>query len=118
MSTSETQNGNPSQTLPPYPDAWRVEVFRRPGVDDPEGNEARAALEAAGVPGLEAVRYGRGYLLSPGLDAAAVDAILRELLVDPVVDEARLTAPGESPDVPGGAHRVLVARQSGVMDPV
>ena len=100
------------------PEAWRIEVFRREGVDDPEGVHARAALLELGLEGIESVRLGRGYLLPPGLDEAAVGRAMKEFLVDPVVDEARLTRPAESPLAAPGTHRVLVARKPGVMDPV
>ena len=37
------------------PEAWRIEVFRREGVDDPEGVHARAALLELGLEGIESV---------------------------------------------------------------
>ena len=41
-----------------------------------------------------------------------------ELLADPVLDQVRLSAPGEAPARGGADHRVLVMRRPGVMDPV
>ncbi len=102
-------------TLPP---AWRIEVFRQEGVDDPEGVHARAALLELGVEGIERVRLGRGYLLPSALDRAAVDRITAELLRDPVVDSVRVTEPGKEPEAAPGAQRVLVAKKPGVMDAV
>ena len=87
-------------------------------VDDPEGAHALAGLRELGFEGIESVRLGRGYLLPPELDRATVDAARRTLLADPVVDEARVTAPGDAPEATPGARRVLVARRPGVMDPV
>lgn len=99
------------------PDAWRVEVFRRSEHDDPEGTHALAAVRELGLDAIEAMRLGRGYLLPPGLTGETVERIARELLVDPVLDEARITSPGSAPETRGD-HRVLVARKPGVMDPV
>ena len=81
----------------PLPDAWRIEVFRRDGVDDPEGVHAQAALTELGLDGVREVRLGRGYLLPPGLDDAARERAMKEFLVDPVVDDARVTAPKTAP---------------------
>ena len=85
-SSARNQSGSPA----PAPNAWRIEVFRRAGVDDPEGGHARAALAEAGVTGLADVRLGRGFLLPPGLSREAVQRAVRELLADPVLDEARI----------------------------
>jgi len=118
MTTSE-HDAAPAHAPAALPNAWRVEVFRRAGVDDPEGAEALEALRGAGVEGLEAARFGRGYLLDPDLSRDDVDAVMRELLVDPVVDDASLTEPGAPPAAADGdAMRVLAARHPGVMDPV
>ncbi|QDU67336.1 phosphoribosylformylglycinamidine synthase subunit PurL [Engelhardtia mirabilis] len=104
------------------PDAWRVEVFRSQDRPDPDGEQTlAAALELGlelGLEPIEGLRLGRGYLLPPELSQAAVETIARELLADPVVDTPRITAPGGHPEVPAGVHRVLVAPQPGVMDPV
>ncbi|MEM1452833.1 MAG: phosphoribosylformylglycinamidine synthase subunit PurL [Planctomycetota bacterium] len=117
MDTTETAPEGPTPTGT-LPNAWRIEVFRREGVDDPEGAHALAGLRELGFEGIESVRLGRGYLLPPELDRATVDAARRTLLADPVVDEARVTAPGDAPEATPGARRVLVARRPGVMDPV
>ncbi|MEZ6016543.1 MAG: phosphoribosylformylglycinamidine synthase subunit PurL [Planctomycetota bacterium] len=101
---------------PSGPHAWRVEAFRRRDVDDPEGGHARAALAEVGLAGLGDVRLGRGYLLPPTLSPDAVARAVRELLADPVLDDVRLYAPATVP-APSAAHRVLVARKPGVMDP-
>jgi phosphoribosylformylglycinamidine synthase subunit PurSL len=101
------------------PDAWRVEVFRRSELDDPEGLHARAALRELGLRAVEDVRVGKGYLLSPQLGRATVERLAREILADPVLELARIDAPRTPP--PGlrpAQHRLLVARRPGVMDPV
>ncbi|MFN0008723.1 MAG: phosphoribosylformylglycinamidine synthase subunit PurL [Planctomycetota bacterium] len=99
--------------------AWRVEVFRRAEIDDPEGDHLLAALPEISVGGVSRARLGRGFLLPPTLARADVERVCRELLADPVLDEARVTAPGEEPRAGSRrASRVLVARKAGVMDPV
>jgi len=106
------------------PDAWRIEVFRRASVDDPEGGHARGALLECGATGLAeglregSVRLGRGFLLPPSLTEAQVATAVRELLADPVLDETRITAPRAEPARPSGVRRVLIARRPGVMDSV
>jgi phosphoribosylformylglycinamidine synthase len=101
------------------PGAWRVEVFRKDGVDDPEGEHLLAALPEIDVEGVVRARLGRGYLVPASLARADVDRICRELLADPVLDEPRVVPPGETPGPRSRrASRVLVARKPGVMDPV
>ncbi len=100
------------------PDAWRVEVFRKPDVDDPVGVQLLAGARELGVDALTRARAGRGTLLPPELSQEDVKRIVRELLADPVLDDVRLTAPGAEPTATSGTRRVLVARRPGVMDPV
>ncbi|MCB9904219.1 MAG: phosphoribosylformylglycinamidine synthase subunit PurL [Planctomycetes bacterium] len=115
---SATQESSATQRSLSLPDAWRVEVFRKPGVDDPDGAHLLAAARELGVDALRSARAGRGTLLPPTLSESAVQAIVRELLADPVLDDVRLTAPQAAPETTPGKHRVLVARRAGVMDPV
>ncbi len=100
------------------PQAWRIEVFRRPEYDDPAGQQALAAARELGLASIATIRMGRGYLLPAALSSEQVLAILRELLADPVVDDPRLTEPGGNPRAGERVHRILVARKPGVMDPV
>jgi phosphoribosylformylglycinamidine synthase len=98
---------------------WRIEVFRREGIDDPEGDQLLASLDEIAVEGVVRARLGRGFLLPGSLARGDVERICRELLADPLLDEARVTAPGEAPAPRSRrASRVLVARKPGVMDPV
>ncbi len=99
------------------PNAWRIEVFRRAREADSEGARALALLAEFGLSSITEVRFGRGYLLSPSLPRAQAERVARELLADPVLDETRVGAPGEQPAGTKGAHRVLVMRRPGVMDP-
>ncbi|MHC4378203.1 MAG: phosphoribosylformylglycinamidine synthase subunit PurL [Planctomycetota bacterium] len=101
------------------PNAWRVEVFKRPEQADPEGAHALAALHELELTAVVTARLGRGTLLSPGLQRDQVERIAREVLADPVLDEIRVLAPGECPAAaPDGWQRVLCAPLPGVMDPV
>jgi phosphoribosylformylglycinamidine synthase len=98
------------------PDAWRVEVFRRLSNDDPEAQHVIDAARELGLDSIRNVRTGRGFLLPASLARLEVDAIVRELFADPVLDVANVTPPRELPR--SAAQRVLVARKPGVMDPV
>jgi phosphoribosylformylglycinamidine synthase len=100
------------------PDAWRIEVGRRAGIADPVAAPTAAALREAGLAGFERVATLRGYLLPPHLSRAAVERAVREVLCDPVLDEARIVPPNFVPPAQPGIQRVLVARKAGVMDPV
>ncbi|MBL8862364.1 MAG: phosphoribosylformylglycinamidine synthase subunit PurL [Planctomycetes bacterium] len=99
------------------PNAWRIEVVRRAGVDDPAASAARRALADAGV-SVAALSTVRGYLLPPELTRADAEAAAREVLADPVLDDAHIVEPGHAPAPRPGVQRVLVARKAGVMDPV
>ena len=105
-------------TTAPLPDAWRVEVFRRPPVDDPEANHLLGAVKELGIEGLSSARVGHGYLLPPALSPEEAGRIATELLADPVLDEITLYAPRQEPKKSSSARRVLVAKKAGVMDPV
>jgi phosphoribosylformylglycinamidine synthase len=117
-------SAQPSRPVGAPPRAWRVEVFRRAQIDDPAGAAAVAALREVGVQGVRSIRRGHGFLLSPELSPAALETIAQRLLVDPVLEEARVTPPGDLPQrgelSARGAHklhRILVMRRRGVMDP-
>ncbi len=123
MSSPSAADPHPSRSPRPAADGaspaapWRIELYTRAGFEDVEGGHLVAAAHELGFGGLASARLGRGYLLPPTLSRAGVERIARELLVDPVLDEARLYAPGERPPA-GAARRVLVARKPGVMDTV
>ncbi len=107
-----------SPTVASMPHAWRLEVFRRDGLDDPDGNRALAAVRELGISSVRSLRHGRGYLLSPDVDAASIERVARELLCDPVLETYRVIAPSSVPPARAACQRVLVARRAGVMDPV
>ncbi|MCE9594766.1 MAG: phosphoribosylformylglycinamidine synthase subunit PurL [Planctomycetes bacterium] len=101
------------------PEAWRVEVFRRPDLDDPDGVRALREFAELGARSITSARLGRGFLLSPKLERTSVEALVQELFADPVLDVARVTAPGQAPTIDRAVrHRVLVMRKPGVMDSV
>jgi len=115
----------PESGLHRPPQAWRVEVHRKAGRDDPAGQAALAELAELGIRSVTDVRVGRGYLLPAAFSAEEVEAIARELLADPVVDTARIAAPGEptvrepvEPATENPVHRIVVLKRPGVMDPV
>ncbi len=99
------------------PEAWRVEVFRRADLDDPDGARILRELAELGLNSIRTARLGRGFLLSRELDSSDVERVAKHLLADAVLDEARITAPA-SPPKSRGKHRVLVMRKPGVMDPI
>lgn len=108
-----------SASGPSLPNAWRVEVFKRPEQADPEGAHSLAALHELGLHAVRDSRLGRGALLSPGLTRDQVERIAREVLAHPVLDQVRVIEPGAAPSPPpAGWLRVLCAPLPGVMDPV
>ncbi|MDP6407867.1 MAG: phosphoribosylformylglycinamidine synthase subunit PurL [Planctomycetota bacterium] len=115
QASTEPESATAAATLP---DAWRVECFRRSVADDPDGAGLPAAAAELGIEGLDDARLGRGVLLPASLGREHIERIIAELLADPLLDEVRLTAPGQLPAIPAGVRRVLVARKPGVMDPV
>lgn len=121
MATSAPLPSTVSSPPAAPPQAWRVEVFRRAQIDDPAGQSALAALAEVGIHGVTSIRRGQGYLLSPLLSADELRSLAQRLLVDPVLEQARITAPGRWPERVAGTHsrnhRILVMRRRGVMDP-
>lgn len=100
------------------PDAWRIELFRKHSSNDPDAAELLEAVKELGVSGLRDARCGRGFLLPPRLERETVERIANELLADPVLDDIAIVEPSTAPAEVSDAHRILVARRPGVMDPV
>ena len=115
-SASMSQPASPSSTTAVTP-AWRIEVFKLPGRDDPAGEQALHAVRELGAASARTCRVGHGYLLPPELERELVESVSAELFCDPVLEEAHITAPGEVPGHASSAVRVLVAKKPGVMDP-
>ena len=97
-------------------EAWRVEVSVRPGLPDPAGATARAALCEAGLELQGPVASKRGYLLGAELSREQVESFAREVLVDPVQEQCEVFAPGEAAPLRDG--RISVLPLPGVTDPV
>ena len=91
----------------------RIEVATRDGVDDARGRAALAAASAAGVDPLpSSIRCARVYLLDGDLDAGELETVQKDLLGNPVTEEAITGARGS------GQHSVIeVHPLPGVMDP-
>jgi len=113
-SSVPTSAAGPDAAAPP---AWRVELELRPERADPVGDRAAEALRHRGLRFEGVVRSGRGYLLPPEFDAAAVERIVEELLRDPVTEFARVLEPGAAQDPATGRRTLLVRRVAGVTDP-
>ena len=101
-----------TRSLNSAPDAWRVEVFRRPLAGDPEGAALVASVGELGLAPPAEVRVAKGYLLAPGYAREAVEGIARRVLADPVVNEVRVLAPRSAPR-PGAFQRILVMARPG-----
>ena len=67
----------------------RVSVTLKPGVLDPQGRAIHHALEGLGFAGVEDVRAGRLIELevAEGTDDAALEAMCRQLLANPVTED-------------------------------
>jgi phosphoribosylformylglycinamidine synthase PurS subunit len=67
----------------------RVYVTFKPSVLDPQGQTIRAALQGLGHKGIEDVRQGKYFevTMQPGED---LDAIAREVLSNPVIEDYRI----------------------------
>lgn len=70
----------------------RVYVFLKSTVLDPQGQAVRNALAGLGHTGVADVRQGKVFdiTIEPGTD---VDAIAREVLTNPVIEEYRIAYP-------------------------
>jgi len=99
--------------------AWRVDVVVRPEQEDPAGEAARRALQAAGLDSVQRVRSRRGYMLGTDLREAQVREFAGAVLCDPVLDEFVVHAPdATAPAPPAGTHTITVVPRAGVTDPV
>jgi len=115
---SKDRSLSPEGPVREAPEAWRIEVFRRASMGDPEGEHVAAALAELGLERPRAVRVAKGYLLSPTYARAAVEGIAGGILGDPVVNELAVRAPRAAVEARAGVRRVLVMPRPGVMDPV
>jgi len=100
---------------------WQVDILPRPGNPDSVGKQlARDAVDL-GLAAEVVIRSARGFLLQGALEFPQIERIVRELLCDAVVEQARFDRVGAPtlnevlPDLP---HLVYVLPKPGVMDPV
>ncbi|MCC6781794.1 MAG: phosphoribosylformylglycinamidine synthase subunit PurL [Planctomycetes bacterium] len=97
-------------------DAWRIEVRTKPGLPDPAGAAAKAALAAVGLELEGPVASRRGFLLGAALGADQVERFTREVLADPVTDSYAIEPPRRR--VPPEPGRFTVRPKPGVTDQV
>jgi phosphoribosylformylglycinamidine synthase len=95
---------------------YRIAVGTRPGFRDPRGEAALAVLREAGLREATAVRFQAVYLVETAVPPAEAARAARELLADPVLEEAAVDAPVRSDEERLPVLTVL--RRPGVMDPV
>lgn len=96
---------------------YRVEVSRKAGLRDPQGEALQRDVHDLGITTVTAVRVNDMYFLEGALAESEARRICEELLIDPAVEEytydpARAAVPAL------GCHIVEVAYNPGVMDPV
>ena len=97
---------------------YRVEVQTKAAFADVRGARIAEQATLLGLAGVERVTVSDLYFLQGDLDPADVERITASLLVDPVVEEARVGAPDAPIPVPEGAVTVEVAWLPGVTDSV
>lgn len=97
---------------------WRIEVLVKPGESDTTGRQFSQLLHAFGVQSIDQVRHRRIFLIEADVDQAAIERVARELLVDPVVEDFRLSNADHAPVDPTDALVVEVHLKPGVMDNV
>ena len=101
---------------------WKVEI--RPAAQEPNRAGERLAHEAEdlGLARSLQVDAAHGYLIQGSLDLNQARQLARELLVDGVVEQFRVAAPGDAiwNEAPNASqrHLVHVMPKPGVMDPV
>jgi phosphoribosylformylglycinamidine synthase II len=95
---------------------FRVEVSVKSSLPDPRGEALKADIRDLGITAVSRARVSNIYMLEGELSRQELDAICRELLADPVVEEYLV---GGAPLITtSDAHAIEVAYNPGVMDPV
>jgi phosphoribosylformylglycinamidine synthase subunit PurSL len=96
---------------------YRVEVSRKAGFRDPQGESLQRDIHDLGIRAVTDVRVNHIYFLEGDVGEGEVRRICEELLVDPAVEEYAYD-PARANVPPVGCHVVEVAYNPGVMDPV
>jgi len=95
---------------------WQVVITPLSADMDAQGRDLLGDAHRLGLTGVRGIQAGRIFFLAGDLDAAAVDRIAAELLVDPVTQ--RYTCSAGLTQRERSAPAVEVHYQPGVMDPV
>jgi phosphoribosylformylglycinamidine synthase II len=93
---------------------YRIEVSVREGFADPRSEGLLKDILDLGINSVSRVRVSSVYLLDGKLSDKQLQAVCRELLTDPIVEEYSTN----NTPAPPGARLVEVAYNPGVMDPV
>jgi len=106
---------------------WEVDIYPAPGQADAAAREIREAAAELGLAADLAIHAAHGYLVQGRLSREEIDRVVRQLLADPVVEQAVAAQVGDAvlaePPEAGGSYThgqlpVHVLPKPGVMDPV
>ncbi|MCL6505343.1 MAG: phosphoribosylformylglycinamidine synthase subunit PurS, partial [Pirellulales bacterium] len=100
---------------------WEVDICPAPGEPDRQAARVREEAEELGLAGGLQVASAYGYLLEGALSEAEVRRLARDVLADPVVEQACVGQVGEQRLLESAlpeARLVYVLPKPGVMDPV
>ncbi len=75
---------------------WEVEILSRPEQIDREGQRILEEARLLGLDSIQTVRAGRSFLLEGRIDEATIQKAMQLLLVDDVVEIARVRKPAEA----------------------
>jgi phosphoribosylformylglycinamidine synthase subunit PurSL len=84
---------------------WEVEIHPAQGQIDREGERIRQEARALGAASVAAVRAARSFLVEGTIDESQVNEAVRSLLVDDVVETARIHRLPENDGLPKGEAR-------------
>ena len=71
---------------------FRIDIRRKEGLSDPEGMTTQRALQDLGYSGVTSTHFGRTIYLEmdgddPGAATSEVEAMCRQLLANPVIED-------------------------------
>jgi len=97
---------------------YDVEIAFRDEQSDTVGESTCATIRELGVLSITRVRCSRIFRIAGELDREAVDCVARQLLIDPVIENYSIDEPLLERNAPAASRILIVARKTGVMDPV
>jgi phosphoribosylformylglycinamidine synthase len=99
---------------------WRIEIKEKDGVFDSVGNGVLGDIRDLGIRKVHDVRVIQVFILEGELNGVEAERIAKQLLVDPIVQDFRISdKPFSIPLIHAkDAHLVEIAYNPGVMDPV